>query len=142
MLRFLLCLLLGLSALVPSAKADQLRLERLNLIFEGNESGAAFIRHCMKGKPAKASATFTKNSILATEALLHEMQAEYPELSNNQAIETLTRKQSEMRGPLDDFYAKNGCKTKQAIAAHKHFKTFNEWPADKMQGFLDNIENE
>lgn len=124
------------------AQADRVRLERLNIMFEGNESGAAFIRHCMKGKPAKATATFVKNNILTTEALLHEMQAEYPALSNDQAIETLVRRQDELKRPLDDFYSKNGCKTKQAVAAQKHFKMFNEWPEGKMQAFLKNIENE
>lgn len=125
-----------------TAKADQVRLERLNLMFEGNESGAAYARHCLKGKPAKASALFMKNTILTTESLLKEMQVEYPALSNNQAIEVLGKKQAEMKGPLDSFYSKNGCKTKQAEAAKKHFTMFNTMPEGEMQAFLDNIENE
>lgn len=124
------------------AQADKVRLERLNIMFEGNESGAAFVRHCMKGKPTKASAGFMNNTILTNESLLREMQAEFPALSNNQALEALAKKQDSMKGPLDSFYSKQGCKTKQAQAAFKHFKMFNEKPQEDMQAFLDNIENE
>lgn len=130
------------AAIPTAAQADPVRLERLNLMFEGNESGAAYVRHCLKGKPAKASAVFLKNTILTTEALMHEMQVEYPALSNDQTIEALGKKQTQMTGPLNDFYKKNGCKTQQAQAAKRHFTMFNKMPPAEMQAFLDNIENE
>lgn len=142
MKKYALLTMIGLMLAPAAAQADPVRLERLNLMFEGNESGAAYVRHCMKGQPAKASSGFLKNTILTTEALLHEMQAEYPALSNNRAIEALGKKQMEMKGPLDSFYKKNGCKTKQAQAAKKHFTMFNAMPEGEMQAFLDNIENE
>lgn len=124
------------------AHADPVRFERLNTMFEGNESGAAYVRHCLKGKSGKASAGFLKNTILTTESLMKEMQAEYPALTNDQTIEALGKKQTDMKGPLDDFYKKNGCQTSQAKAAKKHFMMFNAMPAAEMQAFLDNIENE
>jgi hypothetical protein len=139
-LPLILCLMM--MAFPAAAKADAVRLERLNLIFEGNESGSAYVRHCMKGQPGKASTQFVKNMILTTESLMKEMQVEYPALTNDQTIEALGKKQTQMKGPLDDFYKKNGCKTKQAIAAKKHFTTFNTMSEADMQGFLDNIENE
>lgn len=124
------------------AYADPVRMERLNLMFEGNESGSAYIRHCIKGKTGKVTAVFVKNTILTTESLMMEMQEEYPQLTNDQAIEVLGKKQTQMKGPLDDFYKKNGCQTSQAKAAKKHFTMFNTMPEAEMQAFLDNIENE
>lgn len=126
-------------ALVPAgAWAESVRLERLNLMFEGNESGAAYVRHCLKGQ---ASAQFTKNTILTTEYLLKEMKVAYPVLSNDQAIEALAKRQAQMKGPLDGFYKKNGCNTTQAQAAQRHFNTFNTMPTAEMTDFLAHIEN-
>lgn len=133
---------MGCLLLMPGlACAESVRMERLNLMFEGNESGAAYVRHCMRGQPAKASAQFMKNTILTTEYLLKEMQVEYPTLSNDQAIEALGKKQAQMKGPFDDFYKKQGCKTTQAQAAQRHFNTFNTMSTSEMTEFLAHIEN-
>lgn len=120
---------------------DNVRLERLNIIFEGNESASAWMRHCFKGG-ALAARQFLENSILSAEFFAQEMMNEYGQMTTDQALEVLSDKQTEMAGPLNDFYQKNGCNTKQARAAKNHFERFNNWAQDDFRAFLQNIENE
>lgn len=136
-------LMLGAFNITPASaqNAENLRLERLNLMFEGNVSANAYIRHCHDESDIPTTA-FKRNFDLTAGELAEAMTNNYEGLNVSKAVEALGQKQSEMRAALDQFYQQNGCDTSQAQAAERHFEMFNQYGEQQMQAFLDNIENE
>lgn len=133
----ILALIIGLNA--PAFAQADTRLERLNLIFEGNLAGAVYVTHCDKNA-LTSYPVYIENARQTAEFLVAELMKQSPTPTQEQAIETLRNRQNQVVATLSDFYKKNGCETQQAGAAKKHFDLFNQMAAADMHDFLNNIE--
>lgn len=125
----------------PALAQSDIRLERLNLIFEGNLSGAVYVTHC-DTKPLTSYPIYVENAKLTTEALASELMKKDSRITQAQVAETLRARQNQITSTLGAFYQQNGCSTQQAAAAKKHFDTFNRKPRPDMVQFLATIENQ
>ncbi|MDB2682887.1 hypothetical protein N9Z27_01375 [Alphaproteobacteria bacterium] len=128
-------------SMVPALAQVSVRLERLQMIFDGNVYGAVFVKHCDK-RPITDYPVYIENAQATMLALAEEMMVAGRGILTPEQIEkSIRERQRDGERAMDDFYKKNGCETKQAASAKKHFDMFNDTSPEQMDEFLADVEN-
>ncbi len=135
-----LLLVPGVAMAQPGEEQVSERLSRLNIMFDGNLSGAAWVKHCGEA-PITEYPNYIENAQATMLALAEEMMSMGMGLTPAQIEQVIRKKQADQEKALNAFYLKNGCESSQAAAAKKHFDMFNAMDMVKMQDFLGDIEN-
>lgn len=117
----------------------ELRLDRLNIMFDGNISGAVWAKHC-HAKSLREYPRYILNAKLTKQFLGEEISHLDKRITAAKIEETLQRKQRDAEKALNDFYTKMGCNTSQALAASKHFDLFKDKDPAEMKEFLIDIQ--
>lgn len=134
-------LFIALSTFVSQAHAQtSVRLERLNLMFEGNLSGAIYAMNCAP-QPLSAYPGYIENARLTSQSLSAELLKLDKTLTPQKVAQSLSERQSQIITSISTFYKQNGCNTSQAQSAKKHFDMFSQKPSQEMRDFLGNIES-
>lgn len=139
-------LLLALCTVASPARAaeeENLRLQRLNIMFENFETGFAYLRHCGDfDKALKEKPFYLTNAQITATALREAIVAQNPTETRKSVEDSIIGRRTIIQKTLDVFYDRNGCMSPQAAAAKKIYDQLSDMPPSQTQDFIRTIETQ